>query len=65
MKRLVIVVTIVILLAVSVLLGLSDTDISLADTSVLNNEVAISVGKANNFSASATITITMTGALDY
>jgi hypothetical protein len=37
-------------------------DISVADTSILNNEVASSV--SNTSSASATITITMTGVLD-
>ena len=39
------------------LFGLSDTSISIADTSVPDNEVADS--GANNYSASATITITM------
>ena len=59
MKRLVTVVTLVILLVVSVLLGLSDTDISVADTSIPNNEVAGSVSRSSNSSASATIVITM------
>ena len=44
-----------------VLLGLNDTDISLAASSIPNDEVTISVNKASNSSASATITITMTG----
>lgn len=57
MKRLVTVVTLVILLVGLVLLGLSDRDISVADTSIPNDEVASS--KANNASATATITITM------
>ena len=64
MKRLVIVVTLTILLVGLVLLGLSDTDISIADTSVPNDEVVSSVSKASNPSAIATITITMTGALN-
>ena len=62
MKRLVIVVTLAILLVGSVLLGTSDTRISIAATSIPGNEVASS--EANNTSATATITITMTGALN-
>ena len=42
MKRLVTIVTIAILLVGSVLLGLSDTRISIADTSIPDNEVASS-----------------------
>ena len=61
MKRLVTVVTLAILLVGLVLLGLSDTDISVADTVVPNNEATSSIG---NSSASATITITMTGVLN-
>jgi hypothetical protein len=57
LKKLVTVVTIAILLVGLVLIGLSDTDFSSADTSIPNNEVARSV--SNNYSASATITITM------
>jgi len=63
-KRLVTVVTLAILLVGLVLLGLSDTDISIADTSTPNNEVISGVSKTSNSSASATITITMTGILD-
>ena len=59
MKRLVTVVTIAILLIGLVLLGLSDTRISIADTSIPDNEVTSSVSKVGNSSASATITITM------
>ena len=59
MKRLVIVVTLAILLVGLVLLSLNDTDISVADTSVPDNEVISSVSKANNSSASGVITITM------
>ena len=55
MKRLVILVS---------LLGLSDTHISIADTSIPDNEVTSSVSKASNSSASATIMMTMTGALN-
>ncbi len=59
MKRSVFLITFAILLLVSVLLGLSDTDISAADASIPDNEVNSSISKANNSSASATITITM------
>ena len=62
-KRLVAVVTPAILMVGLVLLGLSDTGISIADTSVPDNEAASSVNKAGNSSASAAITITMTGIL--
>jgi hypothetical protein len=41
-----------------ILIGLSDSVISIADTSIPNNEVT------GNSSASATITITMTGILN-
>jgi len=47
------------LLVGSVLLGSSDTRISIADTTVPNDEVASRVSKASNSSTSATITITM------
>ena len=63
MKRLVTIVTLAVLLAGLVLLGLSDTRISIADTSIPDNAVISSVSKASNSSASATITITMTGIL--
>lgn len=59
MKRLVTVVTPAILLVGLVLFGLSDTRISIADTTVPNNEVTSSVSKASNSSARATITIMM------
>jgi hypothetical protein len=58
-KRLVTLVTLAILLIGFVLVGLSDTRISIADTSIPDNEVASSVSKVGNSSASATITITM------
>lgn len=64
MKRLVIIATLAVLLVASILIGLNDRDVSVADTSVPNNDVASSVSKASNSSASATITITMTGILD-
>jgi hypothetical protein len=60
-KRLVTIVTLAVLLIGLVLLGSGDKDISVADTSITDNEVAGSVSKASNSSASAAITITMTG----
>ncbi len=59
MKRLLTVVAIAILLTGLVLRGLSDTDISVADTSISENNGIGSVTKASNSSASAIITITM------
>ena len=64
MKRLVTVVTLVILIVGLVLSGLSDTRIAIADTSVPNDEVVSSVSKARNSSASATIMIAWTIASD-
>ena len=61
MKRLVIVVTLAILIVGLALSGLNDTRIAVADTNIPDNEVASSIG---NSSASATITITMTGVLN-
>jgi len=57
MKRLITIVTLAILLVGLIPLGLSDT-------SVPNDEVTSSLSKAGNSSASATITITTTGALN-
>ena len=62
MLRLFFLAIIVVLLTGVVLFGLSDTVISSDDTGVPNNEVTNSA--ANNSSATATITITMTGALN-
>lgn len=59
MKRLFFIVTLAILLAGLVLFGLSDTVISIADTSVPNDEVANGQEVDNPDSASAVITITM------
>ena len=56
--------TFLVCCVLTALFGLSDTDISVADTGVPNDEVASSVSKANNSSASATITITMTGVIN-
>lgn len=56
--------TLAIILAGLVLFGLNDTSISIADTGVPNSEAASSVSKAGNSPATATITITVTGALN-
>ena len=59
MKKPFLLVILAIILAGLVLLGLSDTSISIADTGVPNNETTSSISKTDNSSASATITITM------
>ena len=59
MKRLVTVVTLAVLLIGLVLFGLSDMDISIADTSVYAIETTIRQPEASNSSASAIITIAM------
>jgi len=63
-KRRINIVILAVLLIGSVLLGLNDTNIAVADTSAYDNETTSSVIKASNSSAGATITITMTGILD-
>lgn len=52
------------LLAGLVLVGLSDTVISVDDTSLPDSEASTAVSKAGNCSASATITITMYAVAD-
>ena len=64
MKKIVTVVTLVILLVGLILLSLSDTDTSVADTSIPDYKVTNSIGKANNSSVSAIIVIKMTGIFD-
>ena len=64
MKRLAIIVTTAVLLLGLVLLGLNDTNIAVADTSVYDIETTIRQPVASNSSESATITITMTGVLN-
>jgi len=59
-KRLVTVVTLAIILAGLILLGSGDTDISVADTSISNNEATASISKASNSSAIAMIMIAWT-----
>ena len=55
-------VILAILVSGPILFGLSDSVISIADTSNSNNEVTSN--ETNNSSASAAITISMTGVLD-
>jgi len=62
MKRPFFLVSLAILVIGLALFGLSDTVISIADTSIPTNEVTSS--EANNASATATITITMAGVLN-
>lgn len=64
MKRLIFLVALVVL--VMILAGssasvVSDSDASLGDSNILDNEITTSQTKASNSSASATITITMYG----
>jgi len=64
-KRRVIIVILAILLTGLVLLGLNDTDITVADTSIPNyNEVTSNVSKASNSSVGGVITITMYAVAD-
>ena len=53
-----------IFIAGLVLIGLIDTVVSIPDASVSAKEVTSDISKASNSSASATITITMTGVLN-
>ena len=55
MKRLINVVTLVILLVGLILFDLTDLNISVADTSIPNNEIAPSQSKARNSCAVAMI----------
>ena len=55
---------IALLLTTLIVLGVGDVAISAADTAAFNNEVTDGVSRASNSSASATITITMTGIAD-
>lgn len=63
-KRFITAVTPAILMVGLVLLGLSDTDTSIADTSLPKHEAVTTVGKANASSVSATLTIAMYAVAD-
>ena len=63
MQRLLFVVILAIILVGLPPLVLSDTDISIANPDITNNEVTSNMNEVRNSSASASITITMTGTL--
>ena len=58
-KRAFFLIILAIILVGAVLFGLSDSAISIADTSIPDNEMTTRQAEASNSSASATITITM------
>jgi len=58
-KRLILLIALVVILAGLPVLVVSDTGASLADTGVPDNELTASQTQASNSSASASITITM------
>jgi len=62
-QRLLFVVILAIILVGLPPLVLSDTDISIANPDITNNEVTSNMNEVRNSSASASITITMTGTL--
>lgn len=63
MKRLIVLVALVSVLAGLVLLGISDTSASIADANIPDNQITSSQSEEDNSdSASATITITWTTA---
>ena len=65
MKRLIVLVTLLVILAGLVLSGISDTSISIADTNILDNKVSSGLSEADGSdSASATVTITMYAVAD-
>ena len=61
MKRLIILIALVVVLAGLSASMVSDTSASLTDSNIPDNEPTTSQSEASNSSASATITITMTG----
>lgn len=61
MKRVIVLVTLLVLLAGLLLSGIGDTSVSIADTDIPGNKVTSSATEGNNSSASATITVTMPG----
>jgi len=64
MKRLIILVALVLILAGLLLSGMGDTSASISDANTPDDELTTSQTEASNSSATATITITMTGALN-
>ena len=64
MKRLTFLIALVVILAGFSVSGMSDTDISLADSNIPHTDLTTSQTEAGNSSASAAITITMTGVIN-
>ena len=62
-KKLISLIILVVILAGLPVLVVSDTGASVTDSNVPDNEITTSQIEASNSSASATITITMTGVL--
>jgi hypothetical protein len=66
-KRLILLIVLVVLVMILAKLPayvVSDTSVSLADNTIPDKEITTNQTAASNSSASATITITMTGILD-
>ena len=59
MKRLILLIILVVIIASLPVLVVPDTGATLSDSSIPDNEVTTSQTEASNSSASATITITM------
>ena len=64
MKRLILLIALVVILAGLPVLVVSDTGASPADTNIPDDEITTSQTEANNSSASAGITITMFAVAD-
>ena len=64
MKRLIPLIAIIVIPVGLPVLAMPDTGASLTDSNVPDNEMTTGQTKASNSSASATITITMTGILN-
>lgn len=64
MKKLILLIILVVMLAGLPVLVVSDTGASLADSNTPSNEMTTGQNEVSNYSATATITITMTGTLD-
>lgn len=64
MKKLIPLIALIVILASLPVLVVSDTGASVSDSNIPDNELTTSRTEASNSSASATITITMTGILN-
>jgi len=63
-KRLILLIALVVIITGLPVLVVSDTGASFTDSSIPDNEITASQTEASNSSASAGITITMTGIAD-